>query len=425
MHRLSVTINGTGFAGSYTASVYGRIPHKNGVEIALAGVCSGHFESANKFAEKFGIERAFESHLSMIDTIAPAIDNIACANHVHGAYTVEAAARSVPVIVLEKPPVVWPGFAEGRTASPETRKEESMQYLGDVLDTVRDGGSKLLYAEDFVYVDGIAGMVQLLKEAHRVGKGKVLYQTGVCAHQGSHAPAYDTPALSGGGALFNKACHPLGPVLYIKEIEGIIAGVGPIRPVRVAAFASQILKSQSVHAGEHFRIIQNVEDFGRITVEFSDRTIAEVVGHDLSISGIKNRLSIITDHSQFDIRINPNSTNELFLPDGAAAGDIVLREKLPTPTGTSFPSPNQYDAHGYVNEMNDAVLCALEKERAPQSGPMLAWDTMAILMAAYESSDSGGGFVDLHEFTQSTSARSFDGNEIPDPERVAPVYQTS
>ena len=423
MNRLLVTINGTGFAGSYTASVYGRIPHKNGVEIGLAGVCAGHIESAVRFAEEYGIDRAFESHVEMLDTVVPAIDNIACANHVHGAYVVEAAERSVPVIVLEKPPVIWPGFGEGRTAAPVTRKEESMQYLDDVLGAVRDGGSKLLYAEDFVYVDGVAGMVQLLKEAHRVGKGKVLYQSGTCAHQGSHAPAYDTPALSGGGALFNKACHPLGPVLYVKQIEGVISGVGPIRPVRVGAFASQILKAQGESAGEHFRVMQNVEDFGRISVEFSDGTIAEVVGHDLSISGIKNRLSIITDHSQFDIRINPNSANELFLPDGGVAGDIMLREKLPTPTGTSFPAPNQFHAHGYVNEMNDAVLCALEHDRAPQSGPMLAWDTMAILMAAYESSDRGGGFVDVREFTTATTARTFEVSEIPDPEMVAPVYQ--
>src|SRR5690606_35976338 len=123
-----------------------------------------------------------------------------------------------------------------------TRKQESMDYLAKVLDTVRAGNSKLLYAEDFVYLDGVKGLVELLIEAQRVGQGRILYQRGVCAHQGSHAPAYDTPARSGGGALFNKACHPLGPCLYLKQAEGILRDGRPIRPIKVSAVALQVLK---------------------------------------------------------------------------------------------------------------------------------------------------------------------------------------
>ena len=43
-------------------------------------------------------------------------------------------------------------------------------------------------------------------------------------------------------------------------------------------------------------------------------TVAEVVGSDLSISGIRNELRVITDFAQYDMRINPNNENELFLP---------------------------------------------------------------------------------------------------------------
>ena len=66
---------------------------------------------------------------------------------------------------------------------------------------------------------------------------------------------------------------------------------------------------------------------------------------------------------------------------GEGNADLLFREKLPTAQGTSFPRPNQFHAHGYVNEINDAVDCVLEAERAPQSGPMLAWarSTGAIL----------------------------------------------
>jgi predicted dehydrogenase len=275
MHTLRVTLNGTGFAASYTAACYGLIPHKNGLTVDLAGVTSGGLERAEAFARKWGITRAFATHAQMLAAVRPDIDNVCCANYVHGQYVREAAGAGVKVIVLEKPPVIWPGLTENRDAAASTRTRETMAYFAEVLDAVRQGGSKLLYAEDFVYVDGIKGLTELLLEARKIGKGKILYQRGTCAHQGSHAVAYDTPAQSGGGALFNKACHPLGPCLYLKEAEGIVQGGRPIRPLRVSALALQVLKHQPPASGEHFRVMQNVEDFGRISVVFEDLRVCE------------------------------------------------------------------------------------------------------------------------------------------------------
>ena len=418
---LRIAINGTGFAGDYTAKSYSMIPHINGVDIELAGVVSGRMENAQRFAETHGVTQAFDSHAAMIDAIRPDIDNICCANFAHGPYTSEAARAGVPVIVLEKPPVIWLGYPEGREADEATRKQESMAALADVLDAVRQSGSKLLYAEDFVYFDGMKGIVELMVEARKSGKGKVLYQRGMCAHQGSHAPAYDTPSKSGGGSLFNKACHPLGPALFLKQVEGILADGKPIRPVGVSAVALQVLKHQPPSCGEFFRVMQNVDDFGRVTVLFEDQTVAEVIGHDLSISGIRNEFSVITDFAQYDLRVNPNNENELFLPDADHAGNLLFREKLPTAQGTSFPRPNQFHAHGYVNEMADAVACALDAVRYPQSGALMAWDTMAVLMAGYESAANGNRMIDISEYT--TAGRSFEDRELPNPSTFGAVFQ--
>jgi hypothetical protein len=108
------------------------------------------------------------------------------------------------------------------------------------------------------------------------------------------------------------------------------------------------------------------------------------------------------------------------MPKADAAGNILFREKLPTPQGTSFPRPRQFFSHGYVNEMEDAVDCALEAARHPQSGAMMAWDTMAVLMAGYESSERQGAFVDLSDLV---GARAFDAHEMPDPARCGKVFQ--
>lgn len=422
LRHLNVCISGTGFAGDFTAQCFGMVPHRNGVSIQLAGVTSGHLGNARSFAQKHGIAKAYLSHEAMLRAIKPGIDSIACANHVHGQYVVEAAKGGVKVIVLEKPPIIWPGYAENREADGDTKKRETMAALGTALDAVETAGAKLLYAENFVYVDGVKAVVELLMEAIPRKKGRILYQWGVCAHQGSHAPAYDTPSKSGGGSLFNKACHPLGPALYLKQVEGILRNGAPIRPVKVSAVAFQVMKHLPKSAGEHFRVMQNVDDFGRLTVVFRDGSIAELLGYDLSISGIRNEFSVISDFGQYDMRINPNDEHQLFLPDGAAAGNLLLREKLPTPQGTSFPCPRQFHAHGYVNEMDDAVDCALDNKRHPQSGPMLAWDTMAVLMAGYESSEKNSAFVDIREYTE---ARAFSEHSWPNPARGGRVLQRS
>jgi hypothetical protein len=169
----------------------------------------------------------------------------------------------------------------------------------------------------------------------------------------------------------------------LKQAEGILANGKPIRPKKVSAVALQVLKHQPESCGEHFRVMQNVDDFGRVTIVFEDETVAEVIGYDLSISGIKNELYLISDFAQYDIRVNPSPGNELFMPKDDAAGDILLREKLPTPQGTSFPLPNQFHAHGYVNEMNSV-------------------------------------FVDLTEYLD---ARTFDETEMPNPETFGGVFQ--
>ena len=422
MNQLKVTISGTGFAGDFTAQSFRQIPHKNGTDIILAGVTSGSLGNAERFAAKHGVSKAYATHKEMLDAVQPDIDCIACANHAHAQYVVEAAEAGVKVIILEKPPVIWPGYPEGRSADAETRKEESMTLLGAVLDAVAANNTKLLYAENFNYVNGVHALVELLQEAEALDKGKVLLQRGICAHQGSHAPAYDTLAKSGGGSLFNKACHPLGPALYLKQIEGLLREGKPIRPLKVSAIAAQILKHQPASAGEHFRVMQNVDDFARMTVVFEDNTIAELYGYDLSISGIRNEFSVITDFAQYDMRINPADENELFMPDPAPAKNFMLREKLPTAQGTSFPRPHQLHAHGYVNEINDAVESALDPKRHPLSGPLMAWDTMALLMAGYESAEKESTFIDVTEYTKQSH---FDSVTLPNPAASPKVLQRS
>ena len=63
----------------------------------------------------------------------------------------------------------------------------------------------------------------------------------------------------------------------------------------------------------------------------------------------------------------------------------------------------------------------MDKDRYPQSGPMMAWDTMAVLMAAYESAEKGSAFVELDEYVE---CRPFEPTEMPSPKVLPNVFQT-
>ncbi|MEO1973990.1 MAG: hypothetical protein ABGX07_20665 [Pirellulaceae bacterium] len=42
----------------------------------------------------------------------------------------------------------------------------------------------------------------------------------------------------------------------------------------------------------------------------------------------------------------------------------------------------------------------MEKDRFPQSGALMAWDTMAVLMAGYESAEKDASFVNISDLCQ-------------------------
>ncbi|GIS60868.1 MAG: hypothetical protein CM1200mP2_30930 [Planctomycetaceae bacterium] len=103
-----------------------------------------------------------------------------------------------------------------------------MDYLAKVLDEVPVGQPATL-RRGLRLRRRVKGLVEVLIEAIAGGQGRVLWQQGVCAHQGSHAPPTTPPRFRWRG-LFNKACHPLGPCLYLKQAEGIIRdGADPAR----------------------------------------------------------------------------------------------------------------------------------------------------------------------------------------------------
>jgi hypothetical protein len=51
----------------------------------------------------------------------------------------------------------------------------------------------------------------------------------------------------------------------------------------------------------------------------------------------------------------------------------------------------------------------------------MAWDTLAVLMAAYESAEADSAFVDISEYT--IHGRQFADHEMPAPQHAGAVFQ--
>ena len=114
----------------------------------------------------------------------------------------------------------------------------------------------------------------------------------------------------------------------------------------------------------------------------------------------------------------------------AAARDLeVAEERFRRVIGLRPTFAGAYENLGVVHKWRDEHAealplfrraCALDPDRQPQSGPMMAWDTMAVLMAGYESAEADSVFVDIREFIE---GREFPSSEWPDASLMGRVFQ--
>jgi predicted dehydrogenase len=133
---------------------------------------------------------------------------------------------------------------------------------------------------------------------------------------------------------------------------------------------------------------EDVEDWSAAILTFEDGTKATVMATDVSLGGVKNLLTAYLSNGVVAANINPNSTLQVYAPDGAVWGDEYLTEKVETRAGWQFPSPDEDWMRGYPQEMADFVD-AVREGREPLSGALLARETVEVIYAGYVSAEEG------------------------------------
>jgi predicted dehydrogenase len=387
---LRVGFAGAGFAARFHYDSLRAVPRAR-----PHGVWSARPESREAFARERGLTAyaSLEALLADVDAV-----HVCVPPALHETVTVAALGSGVHVIV-EKPftgcfgpqgPSAGAGF-RGNAAPKEPMLREALASARRMLEAEAASKARIYFAENWVFAPVIQKEVEILTKT----QAQILWVIAEESHSGSHAPAYGTWRLSGGGSLMGKGTHPLTTVLYLKRIEGLARGGEPIRPATVSARVHEITRLPGYQDRGYLRTdYHDVEDWGLMHVTFTDGTIADVFSSEIVMGGVHNWLEVFANNHRTRCNINPMDGLETYNPAEGQFADVYVVEKIGTKQGWSKPAPDEHWMNGYVQELTEFYRCMAE-DRPSFSGSELGYDTVAVIYSAYLSAERRGAEVDV------------------------------
>lgn len=372
MKKVRIGLCGSGFAAELHAEAYRRV---YGFEPCLTALASTS-EKAEAFAQRYGIERCYRSVEEMLKKEELDAVDICTPPNLHASMVEQALAGGVHVI-CEKPLTGWfAGQDDPRMLEQVCARMEEIRKVAET------SGSKFCYAENFIYAPAVQKSAGLL----RATGDKILFMRGEESHSGSHASHAALWSANGGGSLIRQGCHPLSALLYLKQVEAghpvavtsVIADMGYIVP-GLSDRQKQYLSARPV----------DVEDLANVILTFEDGTKASVTSGDMILGGVRNEISVYTTGGVHQCRIAPNDQMQVYHIDDAGLKDEYITEKVETKKGWQSIFLDEDMARGYVGELHDFMRCITGEKEKPESDFQLAYDTVRVIYAAYQSAREG------------------------------------
>jgi predicted dehydrogenase len=241
-----------------------------------------------------------------------------------------------------------------------------------------------MYAEDWIYAPAVAKTVEVLKAT----KDKILFMKAEESHSGSHAAHAAQWSMTGGGSLIRMGCHPLSTVLYLKQIEAQARG----ERIGVSHVTADVGNVAACLPPEQRPFIKanpvDVEDWGLLTLTFSDGTKSTVFSGDMIMGGVRNTVETYTNGGSLFANITPNNHMMSYLTDEKKLDGVYITEKVDRKTGWQFICLEEEWTRGYLQEIQDFMECAAFG-RQPLADAGLAYATMKVNYAAYWSAEEG------------------------------------
>lgn len=170
-------------------------------ETEIVGICDTRLEAARAVAEKFQIEKYYDSHKKMLEELHPDAVTICVPNKFHFSITMDALEAGCHVFCEKPPAITW----EEAKAMEEKAKER---------------GVLLSYGFHF----RASAPVTFLKNAVAQGKMGEIYHTEVKWHRRRGIPgwgSFTNKDIQGGGPLIDIGAHMLDLAFYLLDYPEI------------------------------------------------------------------------------------------------------------------------------------------------------------------------------------------------------------
>jgi predicted dehydrogenase len=384
MTTIKVGMIGSGFVSELHMYAYKRV---YGVNAEVAAVVS-RGDQVEHFAKKHGIAQTHRDYRALLADPSIDVVDICTPPALHAEMIVEAV-RAGKHVICEKPFAGYfgqPGDQTpiGKHVPKALMYERLMAEMEQTRAAIKSSGKLFMYAEDWVYAPAMAKTVEMLKAT----KDKILFMKAEESHSGSHAAHAAQWSMTGGGSLIRMGCHPLSAVLYLKRIEARVRG----ETIHVTAVTADVGNVAACLKPAERQFIKanpvDVEDWGTLTLTFSDGTKATIFSGDMIMGGVRNLIETYTSGGTLFANITPNNHMLTYMTDEQKLADVYITEKVDRKTGWQFVCLEEEWTRGYLQEIQDFMEC-VATGRQPLADLDLAYDTMQAQYAGYWSADEG------------------------------------
>jgi predicted dehydrogenase len=358
-----------------------------GVNVEVLSVAA-RGEHVAAFANKHAIPESTRDYRALLQDPRIDVIDICTPPAAHAAMIIEAMEAGKHVI-CEKPFTGYFGREGdmapiGRTVSKALMYERVMEEMEATVAAIRRTGRLFMYAEDWVYAPAITKTANIL----RATRDKILFMKAEESHSGSHAGHAAQWSASGGGALIRQGCHPLSAALHLKQVEASARG----ETITVSSVVADVGNlTAGLTASERPMIKSNpvdVEDWGMLSLTFSDDTKATIFAGDMVLGGVRNLVETYTSGGVLMANITPNDHLMTFMTDEAKLADVYITEKVEPKVGWQYVCIEEEWTRGYIQEIQDFMECAAFG-REPLAGLDLAFEAIKVHYAAYWSAEEG------------------------------------
>ena len=226
-------------------------------------------------------------------------------------------------------------------------------------------------------------------------------------------------SMTGGGALIRQGCHPLSAVLHLKQVEAKARG----ETITVTDVTCDVGALSAGLKPDERRFIQadpvDVEDWGTMTLTFSDATKATIFACDTILGGVRNLVETYTTGGVLFANIAPNNHMVSYLTDELKLDEVYITEKVDRKTGWQFVCLDEEWTRGYLQEIQDFMEC-VAYGREPLAGIDLAYDAIRIHYAAYWAAEEGRRIHALSGLVERALPAGVAQLYLPDP-AVSPI----